>query len=504
VSSLEYIPEEIREFFSKEGGRSLLVGGMPGTGKTTFALQLLESLTAPERGLYLTTRVSDESLYNQFPWLKDKEMKARIVDSSRMLLDALTPPEEEQKPADPGKTRIVASSKDFLQSIGDKGLTPPSRVDRTRLRILTERMRIPEVERIYDRIETILPNKPTLVIDSVEGITGKYGVDQEDFIFTLQKDLAEHSNTNIVFVTEKSEPDPVEFLVDGVIRFRNEVFEDKRVRHLTIMKLRATEIRQPSYLITLKNGRFRSFKPFGPVIKPGRWTPFPDTETHYSTGIPDLDALLGGGYAKGSYNVIEVDLNVPDDEYQLVLRPILLNFLMHERGIVAVLNGGSHSQAMKEDLARFMPEEQFDRLVRVADYFITQTNLPYVMALGRRDEALRIWRANQEFLRGKESKPIMDYTGFDTLEYLQGGEVAIKGLLEAVSHIKISNDIGVGILKPGLKSAQEIVNMADTYLRVTDIDRRPCIYGLKPKTILYALVPDEEKGMPHVRLEPVV
>ena len=37
-----------------------------------------------------------------------------------------------------------------------------------------------------------------------------------------------------------------------------------------------------------------------------------------------------------------------------------------------------------------------------------------------------------------------------------------------------------------------------------NIDRRPCIYGLKPKTILYALVADEEKGLPYVKLEPIV
>ena len=51
------IPDVIRNFFGKIGGRSLLVKGNAGTGKTTFALQMLEELANPKRSFYLSTRV---------------------------------------------------------------------------------------------------------------------------------------------------------------------------------------------------------------------------------------------------------------------------------------------------------------------------------------------------------------------------------------------------------------------------------------------------------------
>src|SRR5207244_3271884 len=66
------IPREIVEFFNASGGHSLIVKGPAGTGKTTFALQLTEELGEVAASHYLSSRVSDESLYRQFTWLKDR------------------------------------------------------------------------------------------------------------------------------------------------------------------------------------------------------------------------------------------------------------------------------------------------------------------------------------------------------------------------------------------------------------------------------------------------
>ena len=38
------IPPEVIGFFKKEGGHSLIVKGEPGSGKTTFALEILSVL----------------------------------------------------------------------------------------------------------------------------------------------------------------------------------------------------------------------------------------------------------------------------------------------------------------------------------------------------------------------------------------------------------------------------------------------------------------------------
>src|SRR5213594_1735845 len=74
------IPREIVEFFNAPGGHSLIVKGPAGTGKTTFALQLTEALGEVTASHYLSSRVSDESLYRQFTWLKDR-IKPKVLQT---------------------------------------------------------------------------------------------------------------------------------------------------------------------------------------------------------------------------------------------------------------------------------------------------------------------------------------------------------------------------------------------------------------------------------------
>ena len=501
------IPSEIRTFFGKPGGRSLLVKGPAGSGKTTFALQLLEDMADPNKSFYLSSRVSDQALFRQFPWLEKESMKNRVIDASRVLLQHLHSEAEEEESPDIDKMEQLSSARDFLKSVSDEPLAPPSKVDRTRLAVLLERNRMPELERIYDQVEANLPDKSMIIIDSVEGITNKYSLDDEEIITCIQKDLVEGSNSDVVFVLEDILDIKVEYLVDGVVKMNYTSKDGRRTRKILLEKLRGTQILQPSYLITLNGGRFNSFDPLKMhmgEIRP--WVALPDTDGQYSTGIEDLDALVGGGYDAGSYNVIEVDENVSNEEYHSIVVPILLNFMAQDRGIFAVLTGGDHAESMKKDLVKFISEDQFDNHIRIADYFTPTSTAPYIMALGTRnaDEALRTWKSNQEFLRGPENKPIMDFTGFDTLEYLRGGEVAIQHLLDAVAKIKISKDLGIGILKPGLRLTQEIMNMADTYFKIISIDKCPCIYGIKPKTMIFGIVNDVDKGTPNITLVPIV
>ncbi|UCE72977.1 MAG: hypothetical protein JSV56_08030 [Methanomassiliicoccales archaeon] len=501
-------PNEIVSFFQQPSGRSLMIKGSPGTGKTTFALQLLEELADPDKSFYLTTRVSDDALYSQFPWLKDKEMRTRIVDSGRIFLKSLKSTEGamDEVVETTSETPTLSSARDFLKSISDEP-GPPTKVDRTRLSSLLERTRMPEIENTYDRVEYVLPEKTILVIDSIEGITHKYNVDAEVLITTLQKDLVENSHSDLILVLEKAEIPQLEYLVDGVLSLSMGELDGRRMRELQLVKLRATEIRQPGYLLTLQHGRFHCFEPFIPdYTHANGWEVKPDTDLHYSTGIPDLDVLLDGGFKKGSYNVVEIGPKVSNEEYHAMVIPILLNFMSQDRGIVAVLTGGNHAETTRAKLIPFMSEDHFDKYIRIADYFIGSTSKPYIMALGTRnkEEALKTWKENLASLRGEDNKPILDYTGFDTLEYLRGDTIAIKDLLNAVAKTKISQDLGLGIIKPGLKLTQEIMNMADTYMKIVDINKCPCIYGIKPKTMIYAIVTDPNKGYPHVRLVPIV
>ncbi len=506
------VPSEVLTFLSGNGGRSLIIKGGAGTGKTTFCLELLEKAGKKGQSFYLSTRVSDDALYNQFPWLRETEMRSRIFDAGKILLDMLVSKEAPPVPRDvsPDQKARVSGAKDFLKSIGESK-ERPTKVDRTRLTALLQHTRMPEVEHLYDRIEKILPEKALVVIDSLEGITHKYGLEMEEFVMCVQKDLVEGSNANVVMVLEKADAGGIEYLVDGLIALSREEMDERRVRHIRLDKLRATTIAAPRYAATLVNGRFRAlgmprFKANGTASH--AWGTVADTPSHFSTGVAAFDNLLGGGYRRGSYNAFDIDINVSIDDYYMLFVPTMLNFLSQGRGIMGVLAGGESPERLRETVVAHIPPNTFDGRVRIIDYTATESSASYILPMGRvssRADAQRAYEEVERAVRGDGQKqPYIEYTAFDTLEYQQGDQPAITGLFQAVQRTKMLGNLGIGVLKPGLMVSSEIINMMDTYFRVIDIDNTPCIYGIRPRTLVYAMGIDEKEGFPHVTLTPIV
>jgi KaiC/GvpD/RAD55 family RecA-like ATPase len=502
------IPPEVIEFLSGKGGRSLIVKGGAGTGKSTFGLELLERIGKPNQSYYLSTRVGDEALYRQFPWLKATEARARILDAGKLFLEAVRGqaggngelPESEQKK--------IQAAREVMRSFSDER-GPPTRVDRTHLTALLRRNPMPEVENIYSRVEKVLPEKSLLVIDSLEGVTHKYGLEMEEFVMTLQKDLVEGSNTNVVMILEKPEAGGIEYLVDGLLSFAREELDERRVRHLRLEKLRATAIGRPRYAVTLAGGRFEALGLRAPEHGTGEaaaWKAIPDPEKFYSSGIPEFDQLLGGGYRRGSFNAFEIDVNVGIDDYYMLLLPVFLNFLGRGRGMTAVLAAGETADKLRDEITRHVPAHVFDTRVRIADYTASETDESYIVPMARygREEAQRAMLTAEKAAKGPEHSPWIEYTGFDTLESLMGDQMAIKMYFYGVQRAKLIGNLGIGLLKPGLLMSSEILNMMDTYFRIVNIDSAPCVYGIRPRTRLYAMSPDPEKGSPYTRLTPIV
>jgi len=508
-STVGGVPPEVVAFLSGRGGRSLIIKGGAGTGKTTFGLELLERVGQPNRSYYLSTRVGDEALYRQFPWLKTTEMRSRVLDSAKLFLDAINTGGKNREPELPeSEQKKIRAGREVLGSFGqERG--PPTRVDRSHLQALLKRSPMPEVENVYNRIERNLPEKSLLVIDSLEGVTHKYGLEMEEFVMALQKDLVEGSSTDVVMILEKPEAGGIEYLVDGLISIQREELDERRVRHLRLEKLRATNIGRARYAVTLDGGRFEALAIGGDRGAPsatGAWKPVTDPERYYSTGIPDFDKLLGGGFKRGSFNAFEVDVNVGIDDYYMLLTPTFLNFLSQGRGIIAVLAAGESPEKLRDTLVRHVPPNQFDTRVRIPDYTASETEDPYILPMSRlgRDEAVRAMVTAEKAVSGPDRKPFIEYTAFDTFESLMGDQVAIRLYFQGVSRTKHVGNLGIGVLKPGLLVSSEILNMMDTYFRIINVDNAPCIYGIRPRTTIHAISPDPTKGPPHAVLTPVV
>jgi KaiC/GvpD/RAD55 family RecA-like ATPase len=449
---LSNIPQELLDFFNTAKGQTLLIKGASGTGKSTFALELIsEFADMNQLSAYIFTRLEEEQVFNNFPIIQDLWKKKKIEVFNRF---------------DP-----IADGNRFSKELD----------------ILTTEKKI-----------------GIFVIDTIDAISERF--DHPNRKLKEIVEIIKKQKLNTVLIQEEGEETYLDYLADGIVSLVRSEYEGQRIRFISLDKLRGVEILQSKYLVSLKGGRFKSFSPFElGEIEPQKWKTFKDKPAYFSTGIPDLDELLGGGYIKGSYNVIEIADNVTSEEYLAIIRPIILNFLSLDRGVIAVLTGGDHPESLRNDFTRFLDTQQFDKYMRIADYFSHVSNNPYIIPLGvNRDEAIKRWSETVVGLRGPDNKPILDFTGFDTLEYTRGESLAIRELLNGVASTKVSNDLGLGIIKPGLKLTQGIKNMADTYVKIIDIARCCCIYGLKPQTLLYVITPDEKLKYPHVKLTPLV
>ncbi len=87
----------------------------------------------------------------------------------------------------------------------------------------------------------------------------------------------------------------------------------------------------------------------------------------YSTGSPSLDLLLGGGFQRGSFNLLEAENDVPDEVKLLFLRTLLSNFVNTGHMVLYIPFIG----ASREDLSSMLPnlsDQTIDRSITVLNY----------------------------------------------------------------------------------------------------------------------------------------
>ena len=167
---------EIIEAFKQKQGFSLLVKGDAGTGKSTIGLEIL---TRGENPLYISTRVSHQSLYSQFPWVETRIQEVSILDATNVLF--------------PPSKNLVMEMKRMISFHG-----------------------LPKfIEAIYDRVQD--KENVDVVIDSWDAVVKNDEQGESDKIITSLTELIRRINVNLILITETSDLTFLDYLVDGTL-----------------------------------------------------------------------------------------------------------------------------------------------------------------------------------------------------------------------------------------------------------------------------------------------
>jgi KaiC/GvpD/RAD55 family RecA-like ATPase len=490
------LPEEIVSFLQNEGGHSLIVKGSAGTGKTTFSLQLIEELKGLQNSYYLSTRVSDESLYLQFPWLKKKieESQAKVAERVQKLNVDRTELHKLEGQIELGEADELGGS--FHGDIDEEGI------------ILDLGSYLPEVDVIYDTIEEALPRKTLVIIDSIDALSERYGIPAPKLINTFQKDLVESTRANVIYVLENSKESKLDYLGDGVISmFHSSDNNGRRIRMMDIQKLRGCEIPHSKYLYTLLGGRLKVFGPqrFNGKSIHGQWQQIPDpNEFMVSTGCKELDMLLGGGLRKGSMNMIEIGDSIQTEHADIIEYSMVCNFASKNRGVVWIPAKNATSKTVKESLGPQLKDYALEDNVRVYEkYGEGGVNGLYHQIEGKDISQDLEWRTAKYDL-SKSDSPVLLLAGFDTMESIYPTHNLIEDLSDVLTFIRRMGDIFVGITTPSTASTQRLADLTRTHIKLENIGGTTVVYCEKPHTELYALEVSTTDGYKMAKLSPIL
>jgi hypothetical protein len=331
--------------------RSLLIRGPPGSGKTTLALGLLESL--PARRVLVTSRVPADLLALHHSWLRRAGSEVEVVDCKLR-------PEDFR---DSARTASLWKAQSRLMPKESPGDEITSR-DIEQLIWLP-----PELRELWLSLD---PSTPAVVaIDSWDALVDLYlgsgefrrerVPDRQELERILFEQVA-RARTRLVLVLERDDQTQLDYLSDAVVSTSVERTGDRVERWLRILKLRGIEIADSDYPFTLAGARFRCFPALSPTyrLEVAGCDPEPSPKPRYIWPGARTFAEEFGWLPWEQSTLIELDPTVSYEVARILVAPLVTHVLRSGgRAVIASPPSRAYSevvrlyrQAASEDLVR--------------------------------------------------------------------------------------------------------------------------------------------------------
>jgi KaiC/GvpD/RAD55 family RecA-like ATPase len=299
-----------------------------------------------------------------------------------------------------------------------------------------------------------------------------------------------------------------EFVSDGVINLRLAT-----PRELEIRKMRGTKLITRTLVYTIDGGIDVLKTDTLPPAKPKHWRPIHDKDHVLSTGCPDFDAILGGGFPRGSYVLLETETEVQVEETRLLTRATALNFLAQGRGVQIIPTAGLAARDIKHAYEPYVSSEVFDEYMRITEESRVKEmrdqkgpTPPYAVTLSGPhviDVAVKTIFASLEELKKKTGgRPVFRSIGYDTLESIYPGEAdkmfAQAGL--AIMRTRSGGDLTYAIVRPSLRILDRLKDIVEWHFKLSKKNGLLTLQGIKPITPMYGVSCNVSRGYPYMDL----
>ena len=442
LSSDEVASTYLLDFFAT-GGRSVLVRGDPGTGKTSLVLQLLEYHSKNDfKSVYMSTRLSAKTLKSHQPWIEVVQGKYGTVP--RLDSDQIGFQDSRRMDG----VRAISGLRQYLEQVSN----------------------------------------PFVVLDSWEGLffeSHTLGVEE------ISK-LVEDYDARFVVVTERREQTDLDYLLDGVVVLRRKFHQGMVVREIELKKLRGVSIKQSRFLFTLDSGKFRYLPPISSQNLSESNSAGEPLESQkpgsFSTGNQRFDEMIDGGLKRSSMNLFEFSNNVPFEAVALLLRSIFSNFINNGHRILFVPFVGAARIQLDLILSNFASETIW-KSVSYLDYEGLESRSGAQLT-GDIREDFELIHAKVQELQKSSGKPALVVVSQNAMEGLYGREAVSKELVKSIAATKKNGNVRIQVSTPDSSLLPEVKALCDTNVKVELIHGTPVIFALKPASVLHGVVAD--------------
>jgi len=441
--------DELADYL-RQGGRTLLIKGLPGSGKTTLALHLLNTV-GEGRGIYFSSRVSDESMRKQF------------VDIHRVL-----------------------SEKNFIDT------------------------RLDLAENFLGQVfESIRKKPPIVVLDSWDAYAKKMSeierLKTEEVLITL----ATSSESSLVFVGESIEHTNLDFLVDAIVEMKTMELDGRLVREMITHKLRGKPIWRNHEVISLHNAKMHTMDVYRrPDFTKSRITLAEEDEDVFSLGTSQLNQLFGG-VRRGSMFLIELSADAPFELAESIGMGCVLNQLARERRAIIVPPSGVDPILFLRKYESVMPWSNLTERVRMIVFEqlhglvvpekdsedsvvrqLTTDDPQQLMA-----SIFRVWGGAKK--RSKDGGVIgfIDMSQFETT-FATKMDYLTELTAISISRLSLLRDSIIFVTSEGSALKQKIQPVSDVHIKITMKHGVGLMYGVKPHTVVYGLNQSENPVQP--------